>query len=213
MRLHAARPMTTDLDTALASTSPEPTTSVTTATVRKCRRHRWTWVVWSEHPAFVGEGYYCEGCRHPKNEARSRRGKSARRFGQDQERRIERVYGPRKVGEYGDAIDLLGSTFKWQSKATHAAPPLWLVSVEGPSARKPSVTVLGASDAMLPLRPDLAPLVITSYVSPRGTRDWIWVRWYEWMRLHGHHTTGLEWLVMSGAYFLDVHGRDEERAP
>ena len=200
----------TDIDEALAGTSPATETATSTATARRCKHPRGARYL---HP---DGGTICERCGQWVTIERSRRGKSAARFGKDQERRIERVYGPRKVGEYGDAIDLLGATFKWQSKATHAAPPVWLASVALPENHRPSATVLGASAAMLPLRPDLAPLVITSYVSPRGTRDWIWVRCHDWQAFHGipHEPSACDvWYVMSGAAFLDWHGRDAETLP
>lgn len=199
----------TTLDEALAGTEPEATTATSTTTPRKCRRHDYelrTIVT----PDDVTTESRCWRCGSLRDVVRSRRGKSAARFGKDQERRIERVYGPRKVGEYGDAIDLLGATFKWQSKATHAAPPLWLVSVDSPVVHRPSRTVLGAAEAMLPLRPDLQPLVITSYVSPKGTRDWIWVWCCTWFGMHGGTDPGPGMVVMSGAHFLDIHGRDAE---
>lgn len=177
---------------------------------RRCKRHAWFWPAGSD---VTGEGERCRFCGRERDPVRSRRGKSAARFGKDQERRIERVYGPRKVGEYGDAIDLLGATFKWQSKATHAAPPRWLVSVDSPVVHRPSRTVLGAAEAMMPLRPDLDPLVITSFVSPKGTRDWIWVWCCTWFGIHGGTDPGPGMVVMSGAHFLDVHGRDTEQAP
>ena len=57
------------------------------------------------------------GCWQRRDEAKSRKARSSVRMGKDNERRLERVYGPTKVGERGDAIDLIGHFWKWQSKA------------------------------------------------------------------------------------------------
>ena len=148
---------------------------------------------------------------------RSRLGKSARRFGIEQERRIERVYGPRKVGEFGDAIDLIGRDFAWQSKATRAAPPAWLAAITTPVLRLPTSLVVGCALAMMPITGTRHPLVIQSFVrrdGPKGTqtRDWIWVYGAHWWALHAADgdPAPVSWLVMSGAHFLAVHGRDEE---
>jgi hypothetical protein len=135
---------------------------------------------------------------------------SSRRLGGDQERRIEKVYGPRKVGQFGDAIDLIGRDFLWQSKASRAAPPVWLsgVSPEAQRAHIPSgwLTCFTAIDR---LRKGKPPLLIRSYVrSGVPTKDWIVVRSADWSDLHGG-----DWLtpytVMTGHHFLRVHGRDE----
>lgn len=197
--------MTIDLDAALAATPAAPESALGgTATPRS---HRHQWLEYFDH-----DGATCAWCGKPKDEQRSRRGKSSARFGKVQERRIERVYGPRKVGEFGDAVDLLGRDWKWQSKATRTAPPIWLVSVDAPEAHAPSALVLGASEAMLPLAPHLFPLVIRSHVANGiGTRDWIWVRAADWTALHGdaQGSQWLPWVVMSGEAFLKINGRDE----
>ena len=186
-----------NLDDALATTQPEPVTAVSLVT----RPHVHAWTV-------------CTCGAHRDLDA-PRRGRSARRFGSDQERRIERVYGPRKVGEHGDAIDLIGRDFVWQSKATHDDPPAWLASVDGPVIRVAPSLVVACARAMLPIADGRAPLVIQTFVRSDGpkyqrTRDWIWVRALDWMNLHGGLATGdTDWVVMRGATFLAIHGRDE----
>lgn len=141
------------------------------------------------------------------DDTRSRRGRSSARLGKDQERRIERVYGPRKVGEYGDAVDLLGRDFAWQSKATRGAMPLWLAAVDEPVLHEPPTIVVLSVVAMLPLLGGRHPLVIQSWVRHGvPTRDRIWVRGDHWAALHGGAWNA--WIVMSGEHFLRVHGSD-----
>lgn len=201
--------MTPDLDAVLRDHPATPETARTVTTPKpRCKRHDWTTWAATANGLDRVVAAYCYRCGVFRDEAKARRGKSAARFGKDQERRIERTYGPRKVGEFGDAIDLMGAVWKWQSKASRLAPPLWLVSVDAPTHHRPSQTVLGASQAMLPLAPHLLPLVITSFVDRKhGTRDWIWVRCSDWMGLPCLFD---DWLVMSGAWFLDHHGPDRE---
>jgi len=196
----------TDLDDLLGANPAAPESAVSVGvTPRRCRPHVWV------HHESVEDGRWarCARCSQPQDPIRSRLGKSARRLGHDQERRIERVYGARKVGEFGDPIDLMGATWKWQSKATRRPVPAWMAAVDAPVPHRASATVLGASRAMLPLAPHLLPLVIVTHVERKGTRDWIWVRAADWLDLHGGDLDAV-WLVMSGSWFLGVHGRDEE---
>lgn len=86
-----------DLDALLAATEPEPVTSVSTATPRRCKRH-----VWSNWSDSVSSPDSCLRCGTVKDEARSRRGRSSRRLGNDQERRAEKRYGWEKIGERGE---------------------------------------------------------------------------------------------------------------
>lgn len=183
----------TSLDEALAATEPEPVTAVSLVP----GRHAHTWTVCA--------------CGALRDLAAPRRGKSADRLGKDNERRIERVYGPRKVGEFGDAVDLIGRDFVWQAKATRRDVPIWWAVVDLPEWRSPPSIVVACVAAMEPLRAHRAPLVIQSYVEHgRRTLDRIWVRAADWARLHGGDEAG-GWRVMSGEAFLEVHGRDEER--
>lgn len=184
-----------DLDALLATTEPEPVTSVSMVPGRHVH-------VWTVCP-----------CGAQRDLDAPRRGRSAARLGKDQERRIERVYGPRKVGEFGDAIDLLGATFAWQSKATRSPMPAWLAAVDAPVLHAPTVLVVDAAVAMAPIRGHRLPLVIQPFVSRTGTTDRIWVRATDWWHLHGGpQPPEPTWVVMSGAAFLDLHGRDQEDA-
>ena len=199
----------TDLDEQLAANPAAQETAVSTATVRP---HRHRWVTARMDSMTIVET--CRSCGALKDPERSRRGRSAARLGKDSERRIERVYGPRKVGEYGDSVDHIGRDFVWQSKATRQAPPVWLAAIDRPTWRDYTPVIIHESmAAMEPLRAARYPLVIQTFVrrdGPKGeqTRDRIWVRGGEWAVLHGGDIRA-RWLVMSGECFLDIHGRDE----
>lgn len=199
--------MITDLDEALAGTKPYAEAAVTVVSkVRRHRRHRWT--LHYENTELGTSEDACE-CGVIRDVTRSRRGTSARRLGHDQERRIERVYGPRKVGEYGDAIDLIGRDFVWQSKATRHPIPAWAALVRDIENRVPPLLVTQAARAMYPLRAHRSVLVIQSWVANGlPTRDLLWVYAADWRRLHGGAPFE-GWVVMSGSYFLETHGRDE----
>lgn len=189
----------TDIDA--AATTPEPVTAVSMVPGRHV--HAWT---------------VCP-CGAQRDLEAPRRGRSARRFGIEQERRIERVYGPRKVGEHGDAIDLIGRDLAWQSKATHDAPPDWMAAVTTPVLRRPTALVWSCATAMEPILAGRAPAVIQTFVRRDGpkdqrTRDWVWVPAEWWGAWHGTPAPFLlgDWVVMSGQAFLVIHGRDEEAA-
>lgn len=175
-----------------------PTTRANPAAPKpKCRRHIWT-------DATIPAS--CSRCNQPRDDARVRLGKSARRLGGDQERRIERIYGPRKVGEYGDPVDHLGRDWKWQSKATREAKPLWLSAVLLPTWRETvPAWVITALERMEPYHSELKPVVIRSYVR-RGVRpeDYLFIRGYQWpmqQRASGY------W-VIPGTDWLDYLGTD-----
>lgn len=177
------------------------------AGARARHRHRWEGLVTGDDggPFLVQFGCACGVVRDPE---KSRRGTSSRRLGHDQERRIERVYGPRKVGEFGDAIDLIGRDFMWQSKATRAPAPRISDEVLPFAAR---AYVARPMAAMLALRTDRLPLLVRSWVqNGKPTVDLIIVEWEAWVNLHGGPLDdGSGYVSMPGALFLDIHGRDE----
>jgi hypothetical protein len=162
-------------------------------------------------PSGVTAGpWMCHICGRLKDEPKSRRGKSSARLGKDQERRIERVYGPVKVGEFGDACDHLGRDWKWQAKATRKDPPAWLAAITAPTWR-PMVpkSVLHPMAHMTGIGGTRRPLVIRSYVRHGvATRDWLFVVAADWCALHGGETPP-GYLVIPGPDFLAFHGRDE----
>lgn len=162
-----------------------------------CRRHQWA-------------GDFCSRCNARRNPVASRRGRSARRLGGDQERRIERVYGPEKIGERGDPVDHLGRVWKWQAKATRADPPLWLARITEPT----QVMVLPTSIVIAYSRmgdyyPGRRPLVIRSYVhAGLRTRDWLFLGELA-ARLELGLSGGFGWWVIPGDWWLDHFGRDD----
>jgi len=174
------------------------------ATPRKCRRHEWV------RPAWQPEEAWCARCGKLRDEASVRRGKSSRRLGSDQERRIERVYGPTKIGERGDPVDHLGAVWKWQSKATRSLPPKWLATIDEPVFR-PDLPhfITRPLYAMHGLYGDRSGVVIRSYVhAGTRTRDWLFIRSEDALRWFG--LGGLGWWVIPGGWWLDHYGRDEE---
>lgn len=166
----------------------------------------------------TGTVYQCV-CGAIKDPEKSKRGTSSRRLGHDQERRIERVYGPRKVGEHGDAIDLIGRDFMWQSKATRdPMPAKWAALRDDEMSFAMSLVRISTPiEAMKALRSDRMPLLIWSWVvQGKPTRDIIVVDLNDWGNLHGWEDLPVDSTAatsgyggMTGQYFLDVHGRDE----
>ena len=171
-------------------------------------RHHYTRLL----PAAIEDGDWrlaCS-CGHRQDPDLTHRGRSSSRLGKDTERRIERVYGPRKVGEYGDAVDLVGRTWKWQCKATRAPLPRWVSKLDDWGAIEAHRWITDPIDHMEPIRRDLRPLLIRSWIRP-GVRpvDIIIVRVSDWAEEHGCPVPMGEYMAMTGAHFLDCHGRDE----
>jgi hypothetical protein len=140
-------------------------------------------------------------------------------MGKENERRLERVYGPTKVGERGDAVDLVGHFWKWQSKASRADVPRKLARVTTIEyvATVPAY-VRRPLEAMAPLYPMLSPLLVRSFVRQGvPTQDFIYVPSAEWLvaldvdpsealeRTNG----GIGIYVMTGEHFRLSYGRDE----
>ena len=174
---------------------------------RKARGHRHQWNGWDPNAGALS----CS-CGAVQDTQKSRRGKSSARLGKDQERRIERVYGPTKVGEFGDAIDLLGHDWKWQSKATRGEMPLWVRHLKAWREMSDSAWIADPIEHMEPLRRDLFPLLIKTWIR-QGVQptDVIIVRSSDWAAVHGPPAPNTEFMAMTGAYFLDINGRDEEK--
>jgi hypothetical protein len=87
-----------DLDDALAATTPEPVTSVSTVLPRPCDRHQWV-----ERAAVLGEpvATYCRRCGKAKDAERSRRSRNNGKRGRAAELTAAREVGGRKVGPMG----------------------------------------------------------------------------------------------------------------
>lgn len=170
----------TDLDEALGTFAPPdddwPPPVVVENEPRKCRRHEWaadTHIVSTAVglPYGTAVKYVCMRCGVIRDETRARRGKSSRRLGHDGERRSEKRYGWRKVGEYGGITDLEGTLAIVQQKTSRRAPP----------ARWQSI--FRALEARAGGR---IPLVLLSFVKQGvDTEDFVIVRGRDWLQLHG----------------------------
>ena len=163
-------------------------------------------------PSDLEQGDWHPRCRcgQVQRPETTRKARSSVRLGKDQERRIEKVYGPLKVGERGDAIDLLGHDFKWQSKATRGLIPRYLSSIDAWSGVQTRAWMRRPLRAMEPLHRDLRPLLIRSYVHVGlPVKDYIIVRSSDWAELHGGPTPLTELVCLTGHEFLALHGRDE----
>lgn len=81
---------------------------------RPCRRHEW-------FPS-VEHDYQCIRCGVVRDDTRSRRGKSARRRGNDYERDVAAVLGGVKVGHHGGPVDVQTPLLNVQVKVRGAFP-------------------------------------------------------------------------------------------
>jgi hypothetical protein len=157
------------IDELLADAEMQPPTIVQAITERKCRRHVWadTVIDYEGHTGLVS----CFRCGKPKDEARSRRGKSSRRLGNDGERRSEKRYGFVKVGEFGGITDLQGKTTKVQQKTSRMAAP---VKWKGIFAQLEQV-----ADGRM-------PAILLSFVRPGvPSDDYFIVRGRDWLDWRG----------------------------
>jgi hypothetical protein len=129
---------------------------------RKCRRHDWV--------TYLGAEPSCTRCGAIRDDARVRRGKSARRLGGDQERAFEREHGPTKIGERGDPVDHIGRLGKYQVKSTRGEVPARLRRI----AR------------MDGLYGDRTPILVERFVhAGRKTETFLTVRLADWQAIHG----------------------------
>jgi len=148
-------------------------------------------------------------CGKTRDHEAAKRSRSSVRMGKDNERRLAKRYGWLKVGQLGDAVDLLGDHVKVQSKATRAAVPDFLASSHGIAHVDvlPGY-VMGPLQAMDGLYPDRIGIVVRSFVhAGRSTTDYIYIRANDWLALHGGEPR-IGFYVMGGGYWLDVHGRE-----
>jgi hypothetical protein len=132
---------------------------------RKCYRH-----IWAARD-YGSSDFICLRCGRDRDIVKSRRGKSSRRLGHDGERRSERRYGWRKVGEFGGITDLQGTLAIVQQKTSRRpAPPKWR-------------GIFAALDARAGGR---IPLLLLSFVRAGvDTDDYIVLRGRDWLALHG----------------------------
>lgn len=72
-----------------------------------CRRHQWQWTEWAGDQSRVLEMIeWCRRCHRRKDIARVRRGKTSRNRGNAYEREVAAKLGGRRVGQYGDKVDV-----------------------------------------------------------------------------------------------------------
>jgi hypothetical protein len=154
---------------------PPPDPTVMEREPRRCRRHEWEdrWQGLPDNPVLV-KG--CRRCPAIRDEARAKRGKSSRRLGHDGERRSEKRYGWRKVGEFGGITDLEGTLAIVQQKTSRREPP------------KAWMSIFRALEARSGGR---IPLVLLSFVHAGiDTEDLIVIRGRDWIQLHGKDEPG-----------------------
>jgi hypothetical protein len=113
----------------------EPLTAPTLngAAPRKCRRHLW---------GLFEDGSMCIRCRKPRDEKRSRRGRTARKRGTSDELRVAQIMGGHKVGPMGWPWDVeIPGYARLQSKQLDRWPSVneiltWLNAIpQGPELR------------------------------------------------------------------------------
>lgn len=144
---------------------------VVVETPRKCRRHEWAIDYIDPAADYPTKIYVCRRCHAVRDETRARRGKSSRRLGHDGERRSEKRYGWRKVGEYGGITDLEGTLAIVQQKTSRRAPPVAWKSI--------FAALEGRSGGRI-------PLILHSFVRAGvDTEDFIVIRGRDWLQLHG----------------------------
>jgi hypothetical protein len=104
-----------DLDQALADNPAQPESARTVTTPKARCRGRHVWVL---RAAALGEPMptYCRSCGALRDEARAKRGKSARNRGNQFERDVAKRLGVRRVGQYGGADDVKGDWISVQCK-------------------------------------------------------------------------------------------------
>ncbi len=171
-------------------------------------QHRHRWDQFDPH-----RGILCR-CGAVKDDAATRKGRNARSRGNRRELYVQRTYGPRKTGQFQDAIDNLGRSWKWQSKTTSLGHwrhvPLWAATLDTWWPIKSHRWITDPIEHMDPLYPDRYPLLIRSWTFPGGSLDIIIVRSSDWAALHGPPAPGTEYMAMTGRYFLNINGTDEE---
>lgn len=157
----------------------------------------------------------CSVCNQPRDQVAARRSRSSVRLGKDVERRLAKRFGWRKVGQFGDAVDLLGQTVKVQSKATRSTPPVWLAAVNGIAGIDGAPDYIeGPMAKMDPLYPGHFPVLALSYVQQGvPTTTYLVVRYEDFVEWWGQ-----TWLpplpvqpthlVMEGWYWLEMAGTE-----
>jgi hypothetical protein len=126
-----------------------PSEPTAVETPRRCRRHQWVekWLhprlgvaqlreQWEGTPEIADamkSGIYCARCNAVRDDAKARRGKTARNRGNAYEREVAAKLGGRRVGQYGDQVDVdVPGYLRVQTKNGGAYPKLidrWLRAI------------------------------------------------------------------------------------
>jgi hypothetical protein len=97
--------------------SPDILANLGAARTKHPHRHRWDWLNVED-----GSRQMACPCGAIKDEAKSRRGKTARQRGNAYEREIAHKLGIRRTGQYGDKADVTGDWLVIQAKNGGAFP-------------------------------------------------------------------------------------------
>jgi hypothetical protein len=174
----------TDLDAILADLPVTPPTLAGKPTERKHRHHWVTVYGLSEAGERTGPFTACENCETFRDEARSRRGKQSRNYGNRAELSAARKYGGEKIGHAGGPVDIRGTDFNTQVKTHRRLPPLeWrkaFSAMEGKGERYPRLLLRFVQGPGLP---PVDYMVIPGDV------------WLDWFGKDGtdDYTTGTAW--------------------
>lgn len=137
-----------------------------------CRRHQWasySFAVMDAEGNLVPQPLICIRCGKPKDEARSRRGRTVRDYGNRAELKVARLYGGEKVGHHGGPVDVRGKDFDTQVKTHRRLPPAeW---------RK--------AFAALEADPTRMPRLLLRFVHDGGPTDYVVVPGKAWLDFVG----------------------------
>jgi hypothetical protein len=111
---------------------------------------------------------HCRRCGAVRDEARARRGRTSRDYGNRAELKIARAYGGTKIGQAGGPVDVRGAEWHTQVKTHRRLPPReW----------RDAFAKMAAST-------DRLPRLILRFVFPGGPEDFVvvpgkaWLDWY-----------------------------------
>ena len=129
------------------------------APARKCRRHDWVLSEWMGDDSRVMEWREsCLRCGRPKDAAVSRRSRNNRSRGNAVERRVAKLNGARRTGQFGGKDDVTGGLFAFQVKSRKGhAFPRWMSDEldslrPGIGSREPVLVVVEAFSERRPAR-------------------------------------------------------------
>lgn len=132
---------------------------------RKCKRHKWG-IPYNDQ----GASPSCRVCGKPYDFERSRRGKTARRRGNDYERSLAKRLGISRVGQYGGPEDVAGDWIAVQAKVGGYYPERidqWLRAIPARADRLRAV-VIGDSPGAGHQRRELIVLDLDDFVAWYG---------------------------------------------